>query len=490
MPQTIQLGDYLWAINPDRFFDGKNEKMRVISKTDMGGGGYELEVIRMATCRGVTYYDDDTKRTHGGGWSAVMSGTGLCAGNGWWIDATDASKRWYTEDSVLSGGHGTLGSGVTSDRYTMLVAGAASRYNQPLLEQFGRPAMYVQQQGISAFGGITRTAGMDVQSYLNKGQWTAPASEQVWSLDLRHYNPSGGVGGEAPSGIWSQSYSLVSGTSQIYKINNAGVYGKVLPYLAWAGPNLLKDMSAPNSVITDADTWRFCVALKSGECRPGSSVNDTFVNVPKASITTSCVVNQHSRNFPCFTNGYWFGAWITQSDISRDDPGNLNERRLSMGFTGPGRQYHFTNTHTTPSGKWAFFGPGWIDGVRPDMLMMKLPPWPNTQQDGTRTGFVPIQFDLPANEQYAKARIRFGYAENGPVGSFFCTSRQEACVTDMQLAPFAYEQSETLTPVECQGGCKISVPAIPGRILYYRVERLNDGGGNTSQEPVKARAIP
>jgi hypothetical protein len=490
MPQTLQPGDYLWVINPDRYFDGKNEKMRVISKTDIGSGAYELEVIRMATCRGVTYYDDDTKRTHANGWTFVMSGSGLCAGNGWWIDATDSSKRWYAEDSVLSGGHGTLGSGVTPDQFTMLVAGTASRYNLPLFEQFGRPPMYVQQHGLSQFGGLKRTSGMDVQSYLNKGQWVAPASEQVWALDLRHYNPSTGVGGESPSGIWNQTYSLVSGTTQVYKIDNAGVYGKVLPYLSWAGPNLLKDMSGPNSVITDADAWRFCVALKAGECRSGSNVNDTFVNVPKASISTTCVVNQHSRNYPCFTNGYWFGAWITQSDISRDDASYVNGRRLSMGFTGPGRQYHFTNAHTTPSGKWAFFGPGWIDGVRPEVMMLKLPPWPNAQQDGTRSGFVPVQVDLQPNEQYSKARIRFGYAENGPVDGFFCTSRQEACVTDNQLTPFAYAQSETLTPAECQGGCSISVPAIPGRILYYREERLTSDGGSVYQGPIKVRAVP
>jgi hypothetical protein len=488
MPQTLQAGDYLWAINPDRVFDGKNEKMRVISKTSLGDGGYELEVIRMATCRGVTFYDDDTKRTYANGWTFAMSGSGLCAGNGWWIDATDPSARWHAEDAVLSGGHGTFGSGTAADRFTMLVAGSASRFNLPLLEQVGRPPLYTQQHSLSAFEGIKRTSGVDVQSYPNKGQWTAPAPEQSWALDLRHYNPSGGVGGEAPSGIWSQTYSLVSGTTQVYKINNAGVYGKVLPYVAWAGPNLLKDASGPGSVITDADAWRFCVALKAGECRPDSNANDTFVNVPKANISTSCVVNQHSRNYPCFTNGYWFGAWITQSDISRDDPDYLNGRRLSMGFTGPGRQYHFTNAHTTPSGKWAFFGPGWIDGVRPEVLMLKLPPWPNTEQDRTRNGFVPIRVDLQANESYSKARIRFGYAENGPVDGLFCTSRQESCVTDKQLTPFAYQQSENLTPADCQGGCSISIPAIPGRILYYRVERLNDSG-EVFQEPIKVRAV-
>jgi hypothetical protein len=133
---------------------------------------------------------------------------------------------------------------------------------------------------------------------------------------------------------------------------------------------------------------------------------------------------------------------------------------------------------------------GWIDGVRDDMLLIKLPPWPNAQQDNTRNGFVPIQVDLPPNEQYNKARIRFGYAENGPASSFFCTSRQEACLTDSALTPFAYEQSDTLTPKSCQEGCSISIPAIPGRVLYYRVERLNDTPADVFVEPTGVQVVP
>jgi len=488
MPQTLQPGDYLWVINPDRFFNGKNEKMLVISKTDIGDGAYELEVMRAATCRGVPYYDGEGERTHANGWTAVMSGTGLCGGNGWWLSATGNS--WYPEDGALTNAHGTLGSGLSTDRYTMLVAGSASRFSQQVPEQFGKPAMYAQQQWRSSFGGVSLQAGVDVQSYLNKGQWTAPASEQVWALDLRHYNPSGGYGSELTSGIWSQTYSLVAGTTKVYKINNPGVYGKVVPYLSWAGRYLLKDMSGPNAAITDADDWRYCVARRAGECRAGSSVNDTFVNVPRASLSTNCIVNQYSENYPCFHNGYSFGAWATQHDVSRDDPAGLNGRRLTMAFTGPGRQYQFKNLHATPSGRWAFVESGWVDGVRDDMLLVKLPPWPNAQQDGTRNGFVPIQVDLPPNEQYSKARIRFGYAENGPVSSFFCTSRQEACVTDEALTPFAYEQSETLTPKSCQGGCSIAIPAIPGRVLYYRVERLNDSQTDVLAGPMSARVVP
>ena len=131
-----------------------------------------------------------------------------------------------------------------------------------------------------------------------------------------------------------------------------------------------------------------------------------------------------------------------------------------------------------------------IDGVRDDMLLMKLPAWPNTAQDITRSGFIPIQVDLGPSTQYSKARIRFGYAENGPVLSFFCTSRQEACVTDTLMTPFAYETSDTMTPMSCQGGCSISIPALSGRVLYYQVERLNDSGSDVLKEGPAVQVVP
>jgi hypothetical protein len=36
MPQTLQPGDYLWVINPDRYFDGKNEKMGSSPRRTLG----------------------------------------------------------------------------------------------------------------------------------------------------------------------------------------------------------------------------------------------------------------------------------------------------------------------------------------------------------------------------------------------------------------------------------------------------------------------
>jgi hypothetical protein len=84
-------------------------------------------------------------------------------------------------------------------------------------------------------------------------------------------------------------------------------------------------------------------------------------------------------------------------------------------------------------------------------------------------------------------REKFGNAENGPATSFFCTSRQEACVVDRGAPPFSYEFSDTATGVDCSGACSLTIPALSGRILYYRVERNN--GSAWVAGPLQIRAV-
>jgi hypothetical protein len=276
----------------------------------------------------------------------------------------------------------------------------------------------------------------------------------------------------------------------VYKIADSGsVFGKVMPYFAFAGRYLLKDISGPGSVIGDGDAWRFCVAYRAGECRSGSAVNDVFLNVPKARLDgDGCVVNTYAQNYPCFRTLAPHAGWFIQGDTSVTDPHFRRYRRLTMGFTGPGRQYQFQNAHTTPDGKWAFLSPGWIDGVRPDSMMMKLPPWP--LEDGiSRNRFFKLRETVGPYPEAPSARIRFGYAENGPAESFFCTSRQESCVTDSAQEPFAYALTDNLTPVACAAGCSMEVPVIPGRVVYYRIERLDGDGNVLFTGPTKAYGV-
>lgn len=491
-PMPLIAGDYLSDLGkwPDTF-EGKAEKMLITSKTDIGGGNWELELMRWATCDDQMWTSHITSpytAIHQNGWDAYMTGTGMCGGTYAWFDAADTTHTFYPDNSAVTADHGATGP-APKGLYATIVMGGAARIGG-IPEQFNQPAMFVQNQNTTSFAGVRRDAGSDVESYPNLGQWTASDAEKQYAFDLRHLNPGYGSGPERPSGIWRQKYVLVPGAKQLYKIDNyGGVFGKVFPYLAFAGRNLLKDMSGPSSFISDADEWRYCVAYQPGECRPDSSAKDAFVNVPRASLSDGCVVNTYAYNYPCFTTPYSFGAWALQYRYNRDDPDGKLYRRMTMGFTGPGRQYQFQNVHVTPEGRWAFLGPGWVDGVRSSILMVKVPPLPE-EDTVDRSTYLPVHVAVDPDTASSTARVRFGYAEHGAVGDFYCTSRRESCVSDTLSSPFAFEKSDSLTPAPCASGCTITVPALPARVLYYRVERLSDAGMVVSTGPTQIYVAP
>jgi len=120
---------------------------------------------------------------------------------------------------------------------------------------------------------------------------------------------------------------------------------------------------------------------------------------------------------------------------------------------------------------------------------MALPPFP--AYDGVpRQDFVPLAFEVPGGAgpwNAPNARIRFGYAENGPVGSFYCTSRQEECSTEG--TPFAYTSSDSRTLQNCALGCTISVPTVGGRMLYYKIDWLDNQGNVLASSPLQAWPI-
>lgn len=110
-----------------------------------------------------------------------------------------------------------------------------------------------------------------------------------------------------------------------------------------------------------------------------------------------------------------------------------------------------------------------------------LPAW-----DGIdRTTWVPVTFKAPGG--YPGATVQFGYAENGLAGSFYCSTRQEACEVaepTIQATPY-YFASEAIAPLPCASGCSIQIPGISGRIVYYQI-RYTDGMASA----VEAAIVP
>src|SRR6185312_12517089 len=248
----------------------------------------------------------------------------------------------------------------------------------------------------------------------------------------------------------------------------------------------LKEVSSPakGNIITDSTPWQYCVVLSAGECRSGSAVNEVYMSVPQGLIRSdqNYVSNWYDDNYPCVFTPPAKAGFVVQEGISKDDPNGTNWRRISMGLSGYGRQFEFGTFIPDPTGKWGFMQGYWLDGVRNDLLAAKLPPWPNPQDvTVNRTNFINQSVQIGAMQNFAAARVRFGYTENGKIGDFFCTARQETCVTagaaSTNASPYWFI-SENQGWQPCTTGCTVSIPAIPGRVLFYAVDR-QDGAGNT-----------
>jgi hypothetical protein len=312
-------------------------------------------------------------------------------------------------------------------------------------------------------------------------------------MNYRHINPSFGSGAEVVSDVGAVTYNLVPSTSSVYQFTviNGGLSYKSIPVLAYAGYHLLHEVSGPTkgNTITDSTPWTYCVALNAGECQTGSAAGEVYASVPQTAVRgdQNCVSNWYEDNFPCVFSPPPQAAWGIQQDISRGDPSGVNWRRITMGFSGPGRQFEFASFIPDPTGTWAYMQGFWLDGVRNDYLIAQLPPWPNPQDVTTnRANFVTRSVTAAADANLPAARVRFGYAENGAPGGFFCTARQEACVTGG--SPYSF-QSENPVWQACPSGCTIQIPAIPGRVLYFAIDR-KDGNGNVIPGETQVQIVP
>jgi hypothetical protein len=132
----------------------------------------------------------------------------------------------------------------------------------------------------------------------------------------------------------------------------------------------------------------------------------------------------------------------------------------------------------------------WADGRRSDVMAVKLPPWP-TPDSLARNSFLPLKVAVSA-EPNSYARIEFGYAEYGADekgAPLFCSAeRMERCAAPTSAGsrePYLWE-SEPAAWTPCSGGCTVRVPALSGRVLYYRIQRRANGTVTSGALTMKA----
>lgn len=471
--QDIAVGDQL-AIYQTGVGSPLGEQMLVAKIVDAGDGTLEVELMRGAvpSCTG------NAPGTVASGWKYMMVPNGSCDGDSIaHAIQLGGQGQWLTEYWRLWGGHTTVGYGEGENR-TVATSGVPGggygvRFNLPISQQVGQ-SYNVLTNADGRFEGVRKIA-VGVQSYPSLMQ---SQGDTRWLLDINHLNPSGGVGAEVKSAVGTMANPVpVSGTSQVYRsapIVEGPLDLKRFYPVAWAGAYLLKDMSGAGSLITDNDVWRYCIARVAGECRPDSTPGAAYWNVPQSEQSASCTTNWFTQRYPCVASIHVRSNAVTQTWVATADPEGWRSRKITMGFNGFGRHYHYSNAISESTGQWAFFVCFHCDGARSEWFAAKLPPWPNPEDlEPGRNRFQKTRFRIGAQEGLTEARIRFGYAENGNPDQFHCSSRQETCVAVGE--PFSWE-SENAGWQSCTNGCELTVAALSGRILYYARDRRTATG--------------
>lgn len=291
----------------------------------------------------------------------------------------------------------------------------------------------------------------------------------------------------------------VSGT--LYRKNRAAkLIRKRLGTRASCGTHPLLDVSGPASQITDgsADRYKYCVAERNGECYSGSAAGDVFVNCPFVNRThcsesgegacggsgrEACTATGEGDNILqdiCVNSiSGWSDAWSQFGvDGYTNDRNAAWSRWMGRHMARYRRVWQAASPLTLPDASWALVYTRWLDGIRSEWLAAKLPPWPG-RGDGwdseARWTFRAIPVRLAAAPSgAAKASVEFGYNPQ-----FECTSRKESCIatteTVSETEPFSWA-SDSYSAATCSSGCRISIPAIPQRVVYYRVRYLRADG--------------
>lgn len=482
MPQALRVGDRVYDEgtgegNGRPGIDTVTEHFRVVKITPLPGPEKEVVFARNAVwdfcCMNDAVSSPRSKyclqipwqAVHVSGWTMRMTSgqTNSCGSTDIMLSFDPAGGVTYTgEATPSSGGHSALGEFAFGLK---LFAGLGNSRiilgPWDLHTKFPPESSYTQR--FPQFAGATASFGTNlVQAYYNRAHVKAAWKDLEWTMDANALNNR-----FASSPIGPRSLTPLTGFPNIYTIQVLGPLDyKRKPLLGWAGVNVLKDVS-PEDIRT-APAYSFCHVYKAGDCGTGTK-GQTLVKVPNAyNGSGQCESGNYWANVPCVFSGEPVSGWVRRMVSHRNDPDGKLTQNLTMGLAGPGFPGPYWTAVPSPKGTFGgVYSSTHLDGLRSAVVLFKLPDWQDPQPI-PRNDFGRLSVNV-AGKGVTHARVRFGYNT-----SFFCTARAEACLTDSKVAPFAFDNSDTLTPQPCAEACSLTIPVIPGRLVYYRVE-LYDG---------------
>jgi hypothetical protein len=172
----------------------------------------------------------------------------------------------------------------------------------------------------------------------------------------------------------------------------------------------------------------------------------------------------------CIADNGAYTQGINQVSMQTTEMSGSAGRLITHALSQYRRENIFWNVKGTPNGKWLIVQSPFLGSQRSDALLAKTGTFPSADSVA-RNGFISTNITIPTYSGAQTAVVQFGYTP-----SFYCTSRNEACLKGTETGNNYAFASEGSTGVSCASGCTISVPAIPQRVLYYRAEYRDAGG--------------
>jgi hypothetical protein len=312
----------------------------------------------------------------------------------------------------------------------------------------------------------------------------------------------------ASAGAWAASGTDSRGGSSG---SLGGLNRRVQPTWASCGTQALIDVSsaASGDVLSDssADSYKYCVARKGGECRAASQAGDIYVNCPNVNKRPSgsygCNwIGESSEGGVdiCVGNMSAYLNSIVQIGFKQNDFSGALGRSLTKAMARYRLMDDYWHGKALSDGSWLMFRSMYTSGAWTDILLGKLPPYPPTDSVARwKYQSIPVKLTPPAGLAVDNAIVQFGYAENGSPSNFYCTSRQEKCLatsSTLPATPFAFPSDGAgglesgVAGLACANGCTIAVPAIAQRMLYYQVKYRDASNKTLATGQVEVITIP
>ena len=501
----LTVGDWLWV--PAEGFFG--EELAVWSIAYNGANDIDLWLLRFARhnyLNPLLLNGDDfgNGRPRPAGWSVSVAPTLNTSSSAFGIDlALGGTAQLLPDNGIRAECHGVVGAGSAPGLYSYMEPCDVPYYrgmvDKTPIDMLFKPFLPTA----AAFPGFAGNSnGLffgNVQQY-NNASYNPGASTTPFQMDFRHMNPAFGNGPETLGATICAARSLtaVAGTSKSFLIKDTCSAGasdyKRLPIYGFAGHYLLNDVSSPATGNTaDLPDYSMCRAFNANECFQGSAAGNLYVTVPKAYIDGNCHTDTFTLAAPCVFQQAPLAGQIIQFRLDKTNSSGLTTRKFGYNHGMPGLQYQFSNCRATPEAAFAFCAADWLDGVRSEWVAIKIDPMgePDSQD---RTSFIPVTVTVHGTADATSIRARFGYLENG-TALLNCTPYQVSCSTEIPSAasndPFSFV-NESVTRQSCASGatCMFSIPALPNRMLYYVIDRLDGSGNIVSSLPMHVVAVP